>query len=167
MAEMKTVDILKNAILLEVKGRKLYEAVAEKTGSDALKEIFNMLVKEEQGHEELLRKQLVLVSNGKQFNAEGLDDIDVPIVDPILTGKIKDEISAASYEAAAISAALEFEKNAVKNYGEKETAASSPDEKKLFGWLVKWETEHMQMLARLEDDLKEQIWYDNNFWPLD
>lgn len=167
MAENKTVDILKNAILLEVKGMKLYAAVAEKTDSAALKEIFNMLVKEEQSHEQLLRKQLSLVSKGQPFDASGLDDIDVPQVDPILTGKIKDEISAASYEAAAISAALEFEKNAVKNYGQKETAASSDEEKKLFNWLVKWETEHMQMLARLEDDLKEQIWYDNNFWPLD
>jgi len=25
----------------------------------------------------------------------------------------------------------------------------------------------MTMLAKLDNEIKEQIWYDNNFWPLD
>jgi len=84
-----------------------------------------------------------------------------------LTREIVKSISGAGYEAAVISAALDFEKNAVKYYSEHAEAAESAEEKKLFSWLTDWEKNHMLMLARLDNELKEKIWYDNQFWPLD
>ena len=64
MAENKTLDIIKKAILLEHKGKALYESVAPKTEVTAVKELFEMLAEEEEKHIEILNKQFVLVSKG-------------------------------------------------------------------------------------------------------
>ena len=167
MAENETLDIIKKAILLEHRGKALYESVVPKTEVTAVKELFEMLAEEEEKHIDILNKQFVLVSKGKDFDAGQLEEVEDTTAKTVLSQAIVTGISGAGYEAAVIAAALEFEKNAVKYYGDQETTASSPEEKKLFNWLVKWETEHMTMLAKIDDDLKEQIWYDNSFWPLD
>jgi len=166
MTENKTLDIIKGAILLEHRGKALYESVAQKTDVEAVKELFQMLVEEEKKHIEILDKQFTLVSKGNSFDAAGLKDIKGKTADAVLSRQIVEEISGAGYEAAVIAAALEFEKNAVKFYSDQETAAQSEEEKKLFKWLVKWETDHMTMLAKIDNDIKEQIWYDNSFWPI-
>jgi rubrerythrin len=167
MAENNMLDIIKKAILLEHRGKALYESVAKKTEISAVKELFEMLAEEEEKHIDILNKQFKLVSKGKNFDTGELEKVEGTTAKTVLSVKIVKGISAAGYEAAVIAAALEFEKNAVKYYGDQEAAANSPEEKKLFNWLVKWETEHMTMLAKIDDDLKEQIWYDNSFWPLD
>jgi len=78
---------------------------------------------------------------------------------------IKKQISAASFEAAAISAAMDFETRAVKIYSERAEAATDVNEKELYKMLADWETGHNLLLHKLNTDLKEEIWYDNNFWP--
>ncbi|MGD2086703.1 MAG: ferritin family protein [Candidatus Aminicenantes bacterium] len=166
MAENKTLDIIKKAILLEHRGKALYESVAQKTEVAPVKELFHMLVQEEEKHIDILNKQFALVAKGKDFETGELDKVEDITAKTVLSKAIVDGISGAGYEAAVIAAALEFEKNAVEYYGQQESAAGSPQEKRLFNWLVKWETEHMTMLAKIDDDLKEQIWYDNSFWPM-
>jgi rubrerythrin len=66
-----------------------------------------------------------------------------------------------------ISAAIEFEKKAVKYYSENSEKTASESEKKIFQWLAEWEKKHLHMLASIDKELKEKIWYDNRFWPLD
>jgi rubrerythrin len=167
MTENNMLDIIKQAILLEHRGKALYESVAEKTEVAPVQELFEMLVEEEEKHIDILNKQFTLVANGKDLKTGELDKVQDITAKTVLSQGVVNGISAAGYEAAVIAAALEFEKNAVKYYGDQEAAANSPEEKKLFNWLVKWETEHMTMLAKIDDDLKEQVWYDNSFWPLD
>jgi len=161
------LDIIKGAILLEHKGKALYESVMQKTDIPAVKELFGLLAEEEVRHVDMLNKQYLLVSKGKPYDVSGIEGTKSTTTESVLSEKIVKEISGAGYEAAVISAALEFEKNAVKYYSEKEASASSDDEKRLFNWLSVWETDHMTMLAKLDNEIKEQIWYDNNFWPLD
>jgi rubrerythrin len=167
MNENKTLDIIKGAILLEHRGKALYESVAQKTDVKAVKELFEMLVEEEKSHVDILNKQYALVSKGKPMNLSGLGDMKGTTIGSVLSEKIVKGISGAGYEAAVIAAALEFEKNAVKYYGAQEAEAKTDEEKKFYNWLVKWETGHMTMLAKIDNDIKEQIWYDNSFWPLD
>jgi len=167
MNERKTVDIIKEAILLEYRGKALYESVAGRTDSAAVKQLFEMLVEEEAKHIDILGTQLKRVVNGEAFDVGGIEDIAPTTADSVLSEKVVKEIFGAGYEAAVISAAVEFEKKAVQYYGDQEKAAQSSEEKKLYSWLVNWETSHLTMLAQIDSDIKEQIWYDNQFWPLD
>jgi len=77
---------------------------------------------------------------------------------------MRKEISAASFEAAAITAAMDFEKRAVKLYKDRSIEAIDPNEKEIYKMLYQWEMEHEKMLHELSEDLKEAIWNDNNFW---
>lgn len=163
----KTLDIIKGALLLEHRGKALYEAAVEKTEVPEVKELFEMLVDEETKHIAILNKQFALVKKGEDFDSKGLEKVKGTTVDAVLSDKIVSGISGAGFEASVISAALDLEKRAVEYYQEKENEASGDEEKKIFNWLVKWEKEHMAMLAKLDNDVKENIWYDNSFWPLD
>ena len=165
MQENKTLDIIKGAILLEYRGKALYESVARTTKVDAVKELFEFLLKEEEAHIDILKKQFTHVHKKEGFDLENI--VQVQASSKVLSDKIINGISGAGYEAAVISAALEFEKNAVKYYSDHSARAGSEEEKTLYNWLAEWEKGHMTMLAELDNGIKEQIWYDNKFWPLD
>jgi len=167
MEKDKRVDIVKEAILLEHKGRALYESVAKTAAVEGVRELFDMLVREEETHIQILTRQYSNLVKGEDFDVSDLDKSDDTVTATVISDAVMKEIFGAGYEAAVISAALEFEKNAVKYYSENAERAESEDEKKLYRWLTKWEQTHMMMLAKLDNEIKEQIWYDNQFWPLD
>jgi rubrerythrin len=167
MAEKSTLDILKGAMLLEYRGKALYRSVVDSSTAEGVRDLFDMLAHEEEKHIDILTKQFHRVSRGESFDASSLADEHASIPDSVLTAKIVERVSGAGYEAAVIAAALEFEKNSVKFYADHALSAESDEEKKLFKWLAEWEKGHMLMLARVDNELKEKIWYDNQFWPLD
>jgi rubrerythrin len=167
MTGAKTLDILKGAILLEHRGKALYESVVSTSQSEGVKELFQMLSREEDKHINLLEKQFTRIAKGETFDIAELEKDHASTHESIITQKIVESISGAGYEAAVIAAALEFEKNAVKFYGEHASTAESEQEQKLYRWLTEWEKSHMLMMAKLDNELKEKIWYDNQFWPLD
>ncbi len=161
----RALDIIKGAILLEHRGRALYETAVKSTDVPEVKELFQMMMEEEAKHVQLLNKQFSLISKGEDFDSAGMEDIQEDTADSVLTKKVVSAISGSGFEAAVISSALELEKRAVEYYSKCESEAETDEEKKLFNWLVKWEQEHMMMLAELDKEIKENVWYDNNFWP--
>jgi rubrerythrin len=167
MTETKILDVLKGAILLEHRGKALYESVVKSSEYEGVRELFAMLSREEDKHIGVLTKQFSRITKGKWFDIAELEKEHASTHEAIITDEIVKSISGAGYEAAVIAAALEFEKNAVKYYSEHASRAESEDEKKLYNWLTEWEKNHMLMLARVDNELKEKIWYDNQFWPLD
>lgn len=167
MSNAKTMDVIKGAILLEHKGKALYESVRDASNVEAIKELFSILAEEEGKHINILTKQFKRLTQGRSLEPEGLDADHSRVKDKVISEEIVKEVFSAGYEAAVISAALEFEKKAVKYYSENAAAAQSQGEKEIFSWLTEWEKSHLLMLAKLDDELKEKIWYDNQFWPLD
>lgn len=164
MAENRPLHIIKGAILLEKRGKALYESVVEKTKIAGVRDLFNLLIKEEKKHIELLNAQLSRVVKGKNIDASGLEQDDFLAADKVISDDIASNVAGAGYESAVISAALEVEKNAVQYYSKNASTAKSREVKRLFQWLARWEKSHMHMLAKIDDDIKEQIWFDHQFW---
>ena len=160
------VDILKEAILLERRGKAFYSTCARQTQSEAARKIFQMMADEEEEHIEFLSKQFAHYEKNHSFvKNEAAEHPDEDTVMEILSEEIKKEISAAGFEAAAISAAMDFETRAVQIYSERAEQATDPNEKEMYQMLADWEKGHHFWLHKINEDLKEQIWYDNNFWP--
>ncbi len=161
-----SVDILKEAILLERRGKAFYTTAARQTQSEAARKIFEMMAAEEDEHINFLSKQFAYYEKNKEFMKvdEGGDTDDATVM-AILSEEIKKQINAASFEAAAISAAMDFETRAVKIYSDRAESATDPNEKEMYQMLADWEKGHHYWLHKINEDLKEQIWYDNNFWP--
>jgi rubrerythrin len=162
----KAIDILKTAILLERRGKAFYTQVARNTESPAAKRIFEMMAEEEDAHVEFLSRQFSHYEKTQAFiqpeNPAHQDDTEI---ERILSEQIKQQISAASFEAAAISAAIDFENRAIEVYASRAEEATDLNEKAMYTMLADWERGHHHLLHKLNEDLKEQVWYDNNFWP--
>lgn len=160
-------DILKEAILLEMRGKAFYQSVAEKTDSKSAKKIFEQMSAEEDEHILFLSKQFQNYQKNQEFvkvdNYEEPEEDEVAL--KVLTEELKKEISAASFEAAAISSAIDFENRAVELYASRAAEAVDEAEKEIYAMLARWEEGHAKALIQLNDALKEDIWNDNNFWP--
>ena len=161
-----SVDILKEAILLERRGKAFYTTAARQTQSEAARKIFEMMAAEEDEHINFLSKQFAYYDQHKAFKKiDESHDADEDTVMAILTEEIKKQVNAASFEAAAISAAMDFETRAVQIYSERAESATDENEKEMYQMLADWEKGHHFWLHKINEDLREQVWYDNNFWP--
>ena len=164
MAKNDSLDILKQAILLEKRGESFYRIAADQSDNDDVKSFFETMAREEINHVKILSDQFKAVAEGGKFKA--IESSETGTVSKhVLTPQVKDRISAADFEAAAISAAMLMEARAISLYTERAKAAQDPEEKKLYRWLADWETEHLDFLAAIDNDLKERIWNDSGFWP--
>jgi rubrerythrin len=163
--ENTTLEILKQAILLERRGKAFYQKVAENTENKAIRDIFEMMAAEEQKHITTLSEQFRSYRKEKKFIPCSHDKETGGVASKVLTREIKYKISAAGFEAAAISAAISMEERAIKLYSESAKTTSGPEAKTLYEWLSRWEREHLNLLLDIDKALREKIWFDNQFWP--
>ena len=166
MSEDKTVEILKNAILLEKRGKAFYQKVAGQASGKAVKAFFETMADEEVKHVKILADQYKAYQQNQLFNPGDYSEKQGErMASKVITKAFKAEISAADYEAAAISAAMSMEKNAIKLYEDRAAEADDSNEKALYKWLAEWEMQHLHFLSEIDKELREEIWNDNNFWP--
>lgn len=154
-------DVLKGAILLEERGKAFYEHAALSAQNPGVKEIFTMLAHEEERHKDYLAKAFAeFVRTGKV----SLTSQPVDVASAVITPEIKKDIEAAGFEAAAIYAGMALEEKAVAFYAEK--AKTAPRElAELYQSLAKWEQSHLDLLAALDEELRQRIWHERGFWP--
>ena len=166
MENQNVLEILKQAILLEKRGNAFYSTVAGKTADPEIQHIFQVMAEEEMLHVKFLSDQFANYDKTKSFMKVDLPDlINDSIVNLVLSEEVKKKISAAGFEAAAISAAMDMEKRAIEIYSKQAEHSDDPNEKELFQWLADWEKTHFKILNKMDEELKEKIWYDNQFWP--
>ena len=165
MEETKTLDILKTAILLERRGKAFYKKVSQQTDNEDVKNIFEIMAKEEDEHISFLTEQYLSYSKNHSFKPLKISHPEDNTATDILTENIKNNISAASYEAAAIASAIDMENRAVAVYSKQAENATDPEEKKFYKWLANWEKGHHKVLFELNQELVEKVWEDQNFWP--
>ena len=167
MENKSTIDILKTAILMEKRGKAFYEKVSEQSSDADIKNIFNIMAQEEMNHVHQLSVQFAHFQKNNSFQKpeDFMPTGEDAIANMILSDEIKNKISAASFEAAAISAAIDMETKAIEVYSKQAANTTDPNEKEMYTWLAEWEKGHHKMLNQLNQELTEKIWFDNNFWP--
>jgi rubrerythrin len=167
MDESTALDILKSAILLERRGKAFYTRVAEQTSIQAVKDFFGMMADEEDEHVQILSDQYRAYQGTGAFVAVAADDHPSgAFASAILSERLKREVSAADFEAAAIAAAMSMERDAIRAYSERAESAADAGEKALYRWLADWEKEHLDFLARVDRQITEAAWNDAGFWPM-
>ena len=159
------MEILKRALLLERQGRAFYGHVAASTASPAVAKIFRVMASEEAKHEEYLSTQFSQYAAHGRFAEEVPPGAPADLTSDVLTQEVRSQVSASSFEAAAISAAIEMENRAVRVYSDRAGATADAGERRLYEWLAQWERGHLAFLARMDDELREEIWSQNGFWP--
>jgi rubrerythrin len=161
-----TLSILKQAILLERRGKAFYAQVAAKSASQTVKAFFETMAAEEDQHERLLSEQYKAFQvRGKFIPSAFPEDGAENTAAQILTTNLKDKISAAGFVAAAVSAAMAMEERSISIYANQAKITDDPQEKAIYQWLAAWESRHLELLSKLDRELTEAIWNDNSFWP--
>ncbi|MBN1879054.1 ferritin family protein [bacterium] len=166
MKMSKAEATIKKAILLEHKGRAFYSSIAKNTNSPAVRDIFESMALEEEEHIRVLTEQLKSLTQAGSFKFMELKTISDEVSPKVLTSAIREEISGAGYEAAAISAAMNFEQQAVDYYQDRARATHDEEEARIFTWLADWEKTHVDLLTEIDKELQEKVWYDQSFWPI-
>ncbi len=166
MKMSKAEETIKKAILLEHKGRAFYQSIAKTTHSAAVRDIFESMAMEEEEHIRVLSEQLKSLAQAGSFKFMELQKFDDEVSPKVLTAKIREEVSGAGYEAAAITAAMNFEKQAVEYYLGRAKATHDEEEARIFNWLSEWEKTHVDLLTEIDRELQEKVWYDQSFWPI-
>ncbi len=167
MYKSNTINILKNAFLMEQRGKTLYETARDHAESEEVKTFFQELVEDEKKHIEILKSQFKAVNESGQFKVQDYDTMKIdPKHSDILDNSIISKINAAGFEATAITAAVNFEQKAVTIYAERAKETNDPEEKKIYNWLSLWEKTHLKKLMTLQESLTAKVWDDNSFWPL-
>lgn len=167
MENKTALDILKTAILMEKRGQAMYEEVVARTQSADVKKIFQIMADEEKMHARFLAEQFKHYMANNSFTRQDLSESegDETLVNAILSVNIKGQISAAGFEAAAIGAAIDMETKSIEVYRQRANESTDENEKALFNWLADWEKGHYELLLKLDNELKESVWADNEFWP--
>jgi rubrerythrin len=165
MSSANPLDILKSALLLEIRGQAFYKKASQQAEKQPVKDFFAMMAAEEVRHVEILSEQYKAVKADGKFSAPALEATPTEVADEVLTEKLKSNITAAGFESAAIAAAMGMEERAIKLYTQRAGEATDPQEKALYQWLAEWEGRHLAYLARIDREVTEAIWNDNSFWP--
>lgn len=158
-------NVLKEAYYLELKGKALYKDAVREGMSAELRELFEFFAGEEEAHASMLKEQLKALKSGETLkpgspsaSAGGF---------PLPMKVVAKAVNAAGFEGALVSAALDFETRAHDFYSNQARNEADTDLKALYSWLADWERQHMALFAELDREIREKVWYDNSFWPLD
>ena len=165
MTGTNTLDILKSAILLEIRGKDFYQKAADTAENETVKDFFQQMADDETGHIQILSDQFKTVQAEGKFGDWRENAAARQGADTVLNNELKERIKASGFESAAVSAAMGMEERAVQLYSRQANAAADPEEKALYQWLAEWETHHLESLAKIDRELTESIWNDNSFWP--
>lgn len=160
-----SLDILKQAILMEKRGKVFYASAAENSQDPDVKNIFRIMAGEEDKHIDFLVEQFQKFQGNGRFDFSILSEAgDHTIADQVISKSISDKVSSVGFEASAISLAIDMENRAIIVYSEQAKNATDPEEKKFYQWLANWEHGHQRILLQLDRELREKVWMDNNFW---
>ena len=166
MQENRAIEILKSAMLLEMRGKAFYRTAATQASSPAIKQFFEIMAEEEDHHVSILSDQYKTYKDSGKFKEADFGGKDSgSLAAEILNAALKEKIQSAGFESAAIQAAMAMEERAIKLYAERAGETQDPEERKLYQWLSDWENDHLKMLMDMDRELTEKIWHDNQFWP--
>ena len=160
---------LQQALLNEVDGREFYRMAARSTRHDGARQMFTFLMEEEEKHREAIVAQIARMAEGKPparirgaADRKAIRKFRSPLFTEDFVAKGKD----VEGEAAALSIGMTLEKRAIEQFGalRKKVQGDAPAER-LFDDLLAWEKEHLDILARQYEQLREMFWEEARFWP--
>lgn len=164
--KLPLLDAIKQGILLERKGKIFYEIASKQAEDKLVKDFFQEMSDDEFYHDRYLSKIYSNLNRSGIISKIDLTGSDIRKASRVvINNDLITKISSASYEAAAISAAIELEKKSIQLYSAQADNSTDSEEKNMFEFLRDWEKGHLDVLENINRELQDKVWFDNNFWP--
>jgi rubrerythrin len=159
----------KKALRNEIEGREFYRMAAANARLDGVRQMFTFLMEEEERHREAILEQIDRMEEGKRprlvRKASGKREIRKfrsPLFPPDFVAKGK----KAEGEAAALSIGMTLERRAIEQFAAlRKKGKGDAAAEKVFDDLIAWEREHLEILTRQYEQLREMYWEEARFWP--
>jgi len=168
-ADAAIVKGLRQALRNEIDGTQFYRMAAANSRQDGVRQMFRFLMEEEERHREAILRQIGSMARGKPFrlvrgtaSRKGIGKFRGPLFteDLVKAGR------QAEGEVAALSIGMTLEKRAIAQFTAlRKKAAGVPEVEKAFADLVDWERDHLDILSRQYEQLREMYWEEARFWP--
>jgi len=159
----------KKALMNEVEGREFYRMAAANARLDGVRQMFTFLMEEEERHREAILEQIGRMARGKPPRSvrKGPGKREIrKFRSPLFTPDFVARGSQAEGEAAALSIGMTLEKRAIEQFAAlRKMVKGDAAAEKVFDDLIAWEREHLEILTRQYDQLREMFWEEARFWP--
>ena len=160
---------LKQALRNEVDGAEFYRMAAGSARRDAVRQMFTFLMEEEERHREAILDQMRRMAQGRPFllarGAAAKKRLE-RFRSPLFTEDLLKVTRLAEGEVAALSIGMTLEKRAIAQFAAlRRKVAGDAQAEKVFADLVAWEQDHLEVLARQYEQLREMYWEEARFWP--
>jgi rubrerythrin len=163
----KLLEILSQAMQVEIDGYQFYKLASEKTTDKKGKEVFLSLAEDEKNHYHILKGQYEKVrkTGGIEFIDKKVEFFKSDSPSPIFSEDFRKRIKDMHFEMSALSIGALLEKNSIEYYRKYAEQSENEEVKKLFSYLIEWEQEHLKALIAQQRYLKEAYWEDARFFP--
>ena len=132
--------------------------------------MFRFLMEEEERHREAIVNQMQRLAEGKGMKFERSASAKKALAkfkSPLLTDDLVKEGRQVEGEVAALSIGMTLEKRAIAQFTAlRKTVAGDARAEKVFSDLVAWEQDHLDVLTRQYDQMREMYWEEARFLAL-
>jgi rubrerythrin len=160
---------LRQALRNEIDGAEFYRMAAGSARRDAVRQMYQFLMEEEERHRAAIVDQMQRTAEGKGMKfgrAASAKKSLAKFKSPLLTDDFVKEGRQVEGEVAALSIGMTLEKRAIAQFiALRKTAAGDTRAEKVFSDLIAWEQDHLDVLTRHYDQLREMFWEEARFWP--
>jgi rubrerythrin len=160
---------LKQALRNEIDGAEFYRMAAGSARRDAVRQMFRFLMEEEERHRAAIVNQMQRLAEGKGMNFERRASSRKALAkfkSPLLTDDFVKEGRHVEGEVAALSIGMTLEKRAIAQFTAlRKKVAGDGRAEKVFSDLVAWEQDHLDVLTRQYEQMREAYWEEARFWP--
>ncbi len=167
--ESPVVKGLRQALRNEIDGAEFYRMAAASARRDAVRQMFRFLMEEEERHREAIVDQMQRMAEGRGMKFGRSASAKAALAkfrSPLFTDDIVKEGRQVEGEVAALSIGMTLEKRAIAQFiALRKTAAGDARAEKVFDALVAWERDHLDLLTRQYEQMREMFWEEARFWP--
>lgn len=166
------LDILMNAISMEIEGKEFFEEAAGKLKHQRARDTFISLVKQEQRHIDILNGELSRLSDGRGWAslAEMKDNASAYTRQSVFKDKDirRIRLDADAGELEVLKVGIEVEKKSIEYYRNAANWTTDENARGIFTWLVGEEAGHLTILsAEYENRTRSGFYYDNMEFSLE
>jgi rubrerythrin len=160
---------LKQALRNEIDGAEFYRMAAESARRDEVRGMFRFLMEEEERHRAAILDQMRRLAEGKTMKFERSASAKKALArfkSPLITADLRKAGRLAEGEVAALSIGMTLEKRAIAQFTSlRKAAAGDARAEKVFADLIAWEEDHLDVLMRQYEQIREASWEEAHFWP--
>jgi rubrerythrin len=168
-ADGAVVKGLRQALRNEIDGVEFYRMASRSARLDGVRQMFRFLMEEEERHRVAILEQMERLAAGRPFRLERGAAAKKRLAEfrsPLFTGDLAKASRQAEGEVAALSIGMTLEKRAIAQFSAlRRKVAGDARAEKVFADLIAWEQDHLDILTRQYDQLREMYWEEARFWP--